>query len=614
MLTRKIGKLLRGKATPFQVMAASVLAAWLAFAPGFAQAPGWILALLAVLLVINANLGFALFVFAPLKLVALALLPVSFQIGRVLLDGPTRGLFQGLAGAPALAWFGFEHYATTGGMLLGLVFGVAVGWIVSRAIGGVQRKLASLGEDSERYQAVVAKPWVKLLLFVFVGGLGKQGEVATVRKRVGNPVRIAGLVLVAALVAGAWFLQGLLAKPLMTQALRTELERINGATVNVGAVDLDLGGGRLALTGLAMADPDDLATDRLRAESLEADLDVDDLLRRRFTLEHVALRGAYHGATRAEPGVRTEPSPEPSSPPPATEDTKTLEDYLADAQRWKDRLARARSMLEEVLGERTGEAPAPEADEETLRERLERQVAEQGYARVVSEGLLAEVPTLTIALLEVDGLTSTALPGEAFDVEARNLSTHPGRLAAPPQVDVRSRSDAIALALNVEQGAPEPGALHFHWKGLDVDRLAGSLEVGGKPLLAGGTLDVELDGSWADGRVGILDLPLRTTLHDTSIQVPGHGATPVEHLVLPIGVRGPIDAPRIRVDPDELKDALVAAGASELASRVRAEVESKVDEAVEGAKQKALDELGGQASELLKKKGGLGGLLQGGGG
>ena len=40
MITRKIGKLIRGKATPTQLMLACVLGSMLGFVPGFAQGPG----------------------------------------------------------------------------------------------------------------------------------------------------------------------------------------------------------------------------------------------------------------------------------------------------------------------------------------------------------------------------------------------------------------------------------------------------------------------------------------------------------------------------------------------------------------------------------------------
>ena len=97
MITRRIGKLLRGKATPFQVFSAGVLGALIAFAPGFSQGPGLMLFWFFLLAVLNANLFVAAIVGAGSALLALLLTPVSFAVGRFLLEGPTEGLFKGLS-------------------------------------------------------------------------------------------------------------------------------------------------------------------------------------------------------------------------------------------------------------------------------------------------------------------------------------------------------------------------------------------------------------------------------------------------------------------------------------------------------------------------------------
>jgi hypothetical protein len=46
MITRTVGRILRGKATPFQLFTACVLGAMLGFIPGFAQAPGLMIAVM----------------------------------------------------------------------------------------------------------------------------------------------------------------------------------------------------------------------------------------------------------------------------------------------------------------------------------------------------------------------------------------------------------------------------------------------------------------------------------------------------------------------------------------------------------------------------------------
>ena len=115
-LTRSVGNFLRGKATPGQLFVAALLGGMLGFLPtffapnnaggGFAQAPGLILSLLFLPLVLNVNLALVGLVAIIAKLLSLMLLPVSFAIGRVLLDGPLQPLFQFLVNAPVTAWLG----------------------------------------------------------------------------------------------------------------------------------------------------------------------------------------------------------------------------------------------------------------------------------------------------------------------------------------------------------------------------------------------------------------------------------------------------------------------------------------------------------------------------
>ena len=86
-------------------------------------------------------------------------------------------------------------------------------------------------------------------------------------------------------VGGGLALQSLIAGPVLTSALKNQLEAANGATVEVGAVELDFSDSRLTIRNLAIADPEDLGTDIFRAALLEADIGAFDFLRKRLTIE-----------------------------------------------------------------------------------------------------------------------------------------------------------------------------------------------------------------------------------------------------------------------------------------------------------------------------------------
>lgn len=607
MLTRKIGKLVRGKVTPAQVAMACVLGALIGFVPSTRTSPALVLLLLSLLLVLNANLFVAGALAAGGKILSLLIMPVQFGVGRLVLDGPLGGLMSTLINAPVLAWMGFEYYATTGGVVLGAVVGTLAAALMVAIIGRLRRTLAGLESGSERYQKITSKGWVRVLMWVLFGGHKKTyAELAA--KRMGLPIRPLGVVAAGLLVGLVWIGAMFLAEPVVTYAVKTGLERANGATVDVASADVDFRGGRIFVNGLAIADPNDLGTDIFRASKLEGAISNADLLRKRFAVDRLVASDASTGLARALPGVRVGARREPTPTPPG--DGKGLEDYLAEARRWKERLEQARDWLEKAGQKRPGEeAPVPgqppQDPKETLRDRLAREVAEKGYAFVAADHLVDGAPRVLVREAVVEGMTATNAPGEVFDVRAENLSTQPWLVEGAPRVSVRSRSGLYEAEIVLGGATSGGGAstLLLARRGIAADRVSSALSSqADQPLLAGGTVDAMIQGAFSPAWV---DLPLDVLVRDSTITLPGAGSAPVQELRLPIGVRGPMDAPGLTIDAQAWGQALADAGARELAEKVRGRAQQEVDKATDRVRQELDEKVGEKVRE------GLGGLLPG---
>ena len=606
MITRKIGKLLRGKATPVQVMLAAVLGSMLGFVPSFGTGAGLVLFLTLLLIILNANLFVAMTCILLGKAIALLLLPVSFMIGRVLLDGPTQPIFKAMVNAPVLALFGLEYYATTGGIVLGLLVGLGLGIGAVRGINAFRRRMAKLEEGSPRFKQLAGAWWARILLFVFVGrGHGKKTYQDLLERKIGNPIRPIGAVLavlvVIALIIVAQFASG----PIVTAALRNGLERVNGATVDIDDAEFDLSEGRLIVTGFAMADPNRLETDLLRADRVEVDVSGADLLRKRLVIDRVVMIDASHGEQRAVPGRIVGRAP---TPPDPDEDFglevptgEQLEHYVQQAKVWKERLAQIRRWMQRLSGPDDGDAEG----DSTLKERLAQRIRDVGYARVKADHLIDGSPTLTITQLIAKEVDTPYLPDETFDIRGENLSTHPHLLDERPRLLVRSSKRTVEVDIRLRGAADEkPNRLKFELHNFPADAIAGQLVFAGSPLFSGGTMDVVTDGTWIGGAGGFVDLPLMVTLKNTMLSLAGRTATKIDQLIIPIGVRGPIDDPRITIDDQALTDALVKAGASELA----AELQGKINEELKEAGIELPGELDA-VGDAIKK--GLGDLLGG---
>ena len=303
MLTiRRFLKTMIGVATPTQIMLACLLGSLLGFLPiaGSGLAPGILIVFL--LLILHANIFLAGLVAAGTKLLSIALAPLAFWIGRVLIDGPTEPIMRALANGPVTAWMGLESYFAVGGLILGLITGVLLGLIVGRAVIRLRQTLASLETEREAVKAIAARRSTRMATWILFGGIPKGGFSAIADRR-GSPIRASGVAVVVILIGlialGMWSFSGEMARGL----LQSQLTRLNGATVDVGAVEIRWRDGRAEIRDLQVCDTSNLDRNLLQAAVITADLDLADVLRRRISIDLVRVVDALNDETRATPGV-----------------------------------------------------------------------------------------------------------------------------------------------------------------------------------------------------------------------------------------------------------------------------------------------------------------------
>jgi len=563
MLLRKPGKILLGKATPFHLYCACVFGAWLGFAPSIGDAPALWVVLVSLICILPVNLALAGFTAAVLYPLSLLALPLSFSLGRFFLDGPTRPLFEALINAPFTAWMGLEYYAGTGGMALALALGLLLGWGMAKLVRSIRRGIRAADTKSEKFRVWSSKWYVKLGSWLVFGTSPKAATYEALEtKRVGMPVRPAGVVVALLVVGAFWGLGTFLSGPYLTRALQAGLERVNGATVDLANAEVSLDEGRFVVDGLAMADPEALATDLLRTVKVEADVSTSDLLARRIRVDKVVVTDSSSGKERETPGELTGTQPVPRDVPAEGEEVKTIDDYLEDAKAWKERLAQARRWLEELSG--PGD---PEKAEEGLTERLERRARAFGYANVTASHLIRGAPRVVIGALRMVGLEAMQIGGKRIDVIGSNLSTQPYLLDEAPRLSVRAADGSMVFDVTLAGVSRRGGtnAIELSYKGLPADAIGKRLKAGGTAPLKGGTIDFATKGTWMVG--GEVDLPLEVRLVNTTLSLAGTSEK-IEQLDLPLRVTGPLDDPRILFREEALGTALAAAGKKKLAGEI----------------------------------------------
>lgn len=605
MITRNIGKILLGNVTPFQIIITCVLGSMIGFLPGFTQASGLLIVLVVLLIFLNTNLALAVWVGFIAKLLSLLLMPVSFSIGRLFIDGPTHGLLTWITNAPVLALFGLEYYVTTGCIPLGLAFGLMVGIPLAWSVIKLKKKILTMKTGTMMFEKLSSKLWTRMLMFVFIGGISNKDKwIKLLDKRVGNPVRPAGAVFAGIVVVVLAVLYFFSSGPIITAALRNGLERVNGATVDLTNASVDLSEGRMTFEGFAMSNPDALDTNLFSAERIEVDISTSDLLRKRLKLDRVAMVNAAYGSKRSVPGriVGASTTPTDTGPKPGADDTdeggKSIEDYIENAKVWKERLATIRKWLEAISGPGKESSDGPTG---SFKDWLEREIQKKGYANVAALHLIEEVPKLSITEIIADKVSVSGFGNETIDILSINLSTHPHLSDRIPGIEIKSSDNRLHVNINLSGTTSAGGEniIEFSYRGLDVDKIVGQLNIGGDKLVSGGTFDVEIAGN-IDMDNGIyLNLPVKITLHNSIVTVPGIGPASVQKMVFPIKIQGQLDDPRIVIDQSLLSKTLAETGKEIITGKLKDEA----GKFLENAMGKQLDgETKGDAVDRVKNK------------
>ena len=123
-----------------------------------------------------------------------------------------------------------------------------------------------------------------------------------------------------------------------------------------------------------------------------------------------------------------------------------------------------------------------------------------------------------------------------------------------------------------------------------------SIQVDGSPLLEGGTIDLKISG---DLNAVNSDLVATALFKNVDLLIAGQ-KTSLNGMDMPLAIKGPIDAPRVKVEADFLKNALKSAGKRKLLDEASKElgVDLGDDTSSEGLQKAAGNLLGG----FLKKK------------
>jgi hypothetical protein len=559
MITRKLGKFLRGGATPFQIFSATLLGGLIGAHPGIGQGPLLYLLLVFLLIILNANLFLAAIVLLITRLLYLLLLPVLFNIGVALLESPFGSVVATLVNAPVTAWFGLETYVMVPALVLGLLSGGLFGIAINRTLRGFRKKMAQLETSSERYQDLSERFWLKALAWIFFGGLkGKKSWEELSEGSKGLPVRPLGIILVIALVILGIIGFKFLEPTLVTSVVREQLELANGATVDIEAIEIKAAENRLTLRGLAMADPEQLTTNRFAAEEITADVSGMSLLAKKVVLDSLFIGQPSTGGERRLVGRRIEKTVEET--PEETEDPEvySIEGILSKSGVWRERLELVKRIYDRLAPVLKSDKEAEAEEELSWKERLAERAREEGYARVKADSLLKGSPRLMIRKLEGDTLE---VKGEAarFAYSGASLSSQPALSADPGLLSLSRNDEKLRLSLRLPSAeTPSRSEIEFFYGGLTVEEIE---TAAGRDLpMSGGTVDISGKGVIDNG---VLNVPLELVFRNSTLSAFG-SSLPLDGVPIQIQLEGSVGSPRLRIPTDAFENAVKSGGKQQI--------------------------------------------------
>jgi uncharacterized protein (TIGR03546 family) len=599
-LLKKLAKLLRGGAGTWEIFAGCLLGMIIGMTPGFNMT---VVIAVVLLLVLNAHMALALTALAIGKILCLALAPVTFEIGYVLVHGiGLEGLFHTLSQTPVLALMNLHYYCLVGGLPIALVLGCAMGWSVARVVRLARAAIVAGGERSERFRKLSGNVVVRIILRLAFGKQKKSIAEALEAKR---PLfRKAGVVICAILLAGVLVFEYVYADRLAGAGLKAGVESAVGVEVNVGSVSLSLLGGRIKVTGLQVTDPDKPTHNLVQIDVLEGNVSVSSLLARRLVLEKIHIGRIGRDVKRATPGEVFEKT---ERPPPKVPEV-TISDYFEDAEKVPEYLRKLKDYLDErEEGRQETRQPVSKAD-------VKEQARLRGYLKLSADTVLAKRPVVTIRRLEIDQVQV----GDAgtFSLVGEEISEAPELNGRPMKLTVTDKKGFLGeVVLNFTGEKPRHS---IRLKAPDVP-LGGAIRVSKRvPLdVSNARADIEAAGEFTSETI---DLSIVIQLRDMKANARGGrgflGLDPatastvfkqISNMRIVCGLRGPLAGPQPWVDEKALmsglKETLAEAGKSALSDMVGKQADKLVGKGI-------LPSVKGPLGDLLK---GTGGLLKGGG-
>lgn len=531
-----------------------------------------------ITLLLNANIGFTLLGLALGKTLSLLLSVVSFHTGFFLIHQVgLEGMFAFLANTPVTALMDLDVYAMIGSLPYALIIGIAFAQFMAATVTKIREQMVKAGENETISKAVNTK-FSKFLLWL---AFGKQKlSTADVLSKQSPLLRKSGFILITIFLAIGLLLEFLLMDKLLKRGVESAIAAGTGAEVNVESARFSIAGGKLELSNLEVTDPNKPSHNMVQIQQLSADLSINELLRRNYAIDRLAGSVVHTDVERTHPGEVYETVETVNEvQAPKSEDEKSFDDYLAQAEKWK----RYAQKLQEYLSEREARAASRAKNEppEPSKKRALADAKRLGYLKARAD-LVRDYPTWTIRLLEIDQVElDPAYPLQRF--QGSELSSHPelnGRPTSIAMLPMDSEDPTVQITLHFES----PAAAHEILAKIENVDLADAIQTGEQLTIEKAIADLSAQGSFSTAE---LDIPFTVTIQE--LITDNTTINQLKEIELGGKVYGSLLVPKLSVDlDDQVKDAAINAAKAKAKEEAKKEADKQLNKALESDEAKGL--------------------------
>lgn len=297
---RRVLKILNSELTPNQVAVGFCLGILAGLVPW-----GWnTLFLLTLAFILNISFSTTLLAFALFKVLAWPLLPLSYAMGKFVLDEWVflEPLWQLVFHGPLLAWMGLDHYAVFGGYLLALLIAAPSFLIVRSFVMKYRESFFAVIERSRPWKALGRRERLfRLLQWLLMGG-GVRFHSAPKRIWLFRCVRKQALVVVPLAYLVVYGVIAILAPFVIDGVIARGATLVVGGEVSVARATANAFSGRLVLKRLSIQNPNRKGENVVEIREIVADLSMLDLASRRVVFDEIAIGEVFMNIRREADG------------------------------------------------------------------------------------------------------------------------------------------------------------------------------------------------------------------------------------------------------------------------------------------------------------------------